>query len=91
MHPNLVPGHNVARLNVSAGLQELRKCGHDSPNTQMVIEYALMRRARGEESQAERGAIDQSFHGMDLTSWRRVLASAMAAAHPEMMKTSEPA
>jgi hypothetical protein len=39
---------------------------------------ALMRWARGEEAAAERGAIDGSFHGIDYTSWRRVLAAARA-------------
>lgn len=88
MRPNLIPGHNVARLNVAAGLQELRKCGYDSPSTEMVIEHALMRWARGEERQAERCAIDQTFHGIDMTCWRRVLASAMAAAHPQLAQES---
>lgn len=44
-----------------------------------VITYALQRWARGEEDQAQRGAIDRSFHGIDLTSWTRVLSAALEA------------
>lgn len=36
-------------------------------------------KARGEEQQAERGAIDQGFHGITFTCWRRVLAAAVAS------------
>lgn len=74
------PGHNVDALNVAAGLRELKAIGYDEPHTVMVIEYALQRWARGEEEQAQRGAIDRSFHGIDLTCWLRVLAAAMAGA-----------
>ena len=76
----LVPGHNVDALDVAAGMRELAACGYNDERTAMVIEYALRRWARGEEAQADRGAIDKSFHGIDLTSWRRVLAAAMAGA-----------
>ena len=75
-----IPGYNVDPLNVSAGLRELKTCGYDEPKTVMVIEYALRRWARGEEAAAQQGAIDQSFHGISLTCWLRVLAAAMAAA-----------
>lgn len=78
----LVPGVNVDRIDVAAGMRELTACGWGdaSPETRMVVEYALTRWARGEEEAAERGAIDRSFHGIDFTSWRRVLAAARAAA-----------
>lgn len=75
-----VPGYNVDRVDVAAGLRELRTCGYDEPKTAMVIEYALRRWARGEEEAAQRGAIDRSFHGIHLTCWLRVLAAAMAYA-----------
>lgn len=75
-----VPGHNVDRIDVAAGLVELKECGYDEPETVMVIEYALLRWARGEEEQAQRGAIDKSFHGINLTCWIRVLAASRAAA-----------
>lgn len=75
-----VPGYNVDRVDVAAGLRELKTCGYDDPETVMVIEYALMRWARGEEKAAQRGAIDRSFHGINLTCWLRVLAAAMAYA-----------
>lgn len=58
-----IPGYNVDRINVAAGLRELKTCGYDEPKTTMVIEYALVRWARGEEKAAQRGAIDRSFHG----------------------------
>lgn len=75
-----VPGYNVDRLDIAAGLRELKACGYTEPHTVMVIEYALMRWARGEEKAAQIGAIDRSFHGINLTCWLRVLAAAMAYA-----------
>lgn len=75
-----IPGYNVDRIDVAAGLAELTKCGYTEPHTVMVIEHALMRHARGEEEAAQLGAIDKSFHGINLTCWFRVLAAAMAAA-----------
>lgn len=81
MRQGLIPGHNVDRIDVAAGLRELIACGYDdSAETQAVIEYALQRWGRGEEEAAQRGAIDQSFHGINLTSWLRVLAAARASA-----------
>lgn len=80
MRTGLVTGHNVDPVDVAAGMRELTACGYDEPETRMVIQYALMRWARGEEEQAERGAIDKSFHGIEMTCWRRVLAAAVAAA-----------
>jgi hypothetical protein len=41
---------------------------------------ALMRWARGEEEAAQCGAIDRSFHGINLTCWLMALAAAMAYA-----------
>lgn len=77
----LVPGVNVDRVNVAAGIRELERCGcNDDWRTREVITYALHRWAKGEEAAAERGAIDQTFHGVSLTVWRRVLAASVAAA-----------
>lgn len=73
------PGHNVDRVDVAAGLRELKACGYDDMHTTMVIEHALMRWARGEEEAAQRGAIDSSFHGINLTCWIRVIAAARAS------------
>lgn len=84
-----VPGWNVDRIDVPAGLRELKECGYDEMHTVAVIEYALQRWARGEEEAAERGAIDKSFHGISLTCWRRVLAAAMAAAEANGGTTKE--
>lgn len=72
------PGVNLDRIDVAAGLRELRACDYDDAHTVMVIEHALMRWARGEEHAAEKGAIDKTFYGVNLTSWRRVLAAARA-------------
>jgi hypothetical protein len=82
MRNELIPGLNVDRLDIAAGMRELAACGYPATETErhMVIQYALQRWARGEEEAAQRGAIDQSFHGIDLTSWLRVLSAAMAAA-----------
>ncbi len=73
-----IPGYNVDHIDCDAGLRELTACGYDEPKTRMVIEYALMRWARGEEKEAQRGAIDRDFHGINLTCWIRVLAAARA-------------
>lgn len=80
MRIGLTPGVNVDRLNIAAGMLELAECGHVEPETQMVVEYALTRWARGEEEAAQRGAIDLSHNGISLTCWLRVLAAAMAGA-----------
>lgn len=78
-----IPGYDVDRIDVSAGMRELRSCGYTDPATAMIIEYALTRWARGEEEEAQRGAIDRSFCGVDLTCWIRVLSAAMASAQAD--------
>lgn len=83
MRTGLVTGHNVDTVDVVAGMRELIACGYEEPETRMVIEYALMRHALGEEEQAERGAIDRDFHGIAFTCWRRVLAAAVASANTQ--------
>lgn len=82
MRTGLIPGYNVDALNIDAGMRELVACGYPETEAQrhMVIRYALQRWSRGEEEAAQRGAIDQSFHGITLTCWLRVLAAAIAAA-----------
>jgi len=77
-----VPGFNVDKLDVDAGMRELVACGYPETEARRhaVVWYALRRWERGEEEAAQRGAIDQSFHGIPLTCWLRVLAAAMAAA-----------
>ncbi len=79
----LTPGHNVDKVDVAAGAAELALCGYNDPNTKTLINYCLLRWARGEEAQADKMAIDRSFYGIDFTSWRRVLAAAIAAASNE--------
>lgn len=73
-----IPGHDLDHVDVRAGLAMLLQTGYNEARTVMVVEHALARWARGEEDAAERGAIDTSFHGIDLTSWRMVLAAARA-------------
>lgn len=83
------PGHNVDPIDVDAGLRLLQKFGYDDPKTVMVIQYALQRWASGEEAAAEKGAIDQKFHGVDYTTWRAVLAAAVASG-TEKLRTDHP-
>lgn len=77
--PHRIPGYNVDKIDIAAGLRELKACGYDDQHTAMVIEYALQRHARGEEAAAQKGAIDKDFYGITLTCWFRVLAAARAA------------
>jgi hypothetical protein len=82
MRTGLISGHNVDRVDVEAGLKELKNCGYNEPETLVVIEYALNRWKRGEEAAAEKGATDKTFHGIDPICWARVIASAISAAQP---------
>lgn len=75
-----IPGYNVDALNISAGMTMLDNLGYTDTETRMVIEYALQRHTRGEEEQAQRSAIDTTFHGIPLTQWYMVLSAAMAGA-----------
>lgn len=34
MSPTLIPGHNVDRVDIAAGLRELAACGYDDPRTE---------------------------------------------------------
>lgn len=73
----LTPGVNVDRVDVEAGLREARAAGYGNSEHQMVVEYALMRWARGEEE----GAVASFLSGgVDLTSAYRIVAAACAAA-----------
>lgn len=72
-----VPGHNVDRVDVEAGMEMAEFFGYGSPQYQMVVEYALMRHARGEEADAERSAMSG---GIDLTSWYAIKAVAILSA-----------
>ncbi len=76
----LVPGYNADRVDVAAGLAMAARSGYGSPEHQMVAQYALMRHARGEEDGAQRSAL---AGGIDLTSWRMILAAGLAGAAGE--------
>ena|SRR5690348_1753238 len=71
------PGVNLDHVDVDAGMAMLAASGYDDPSTVMVINHALLLWRRGEEGQAEKNAIDQSFHGIDYTTWRMVVAAAV--------------
>lgn len=73
----LVPGHNVDKVDIAAGLALAVRFGYDSAEHQMVVTYALQRRARGEEHGAEQSALSG---GVDLTSWYAIKAEAIVAA-----------
>lgn len=83
MRTGLISGHNVDKLDIDAGLHELSICGYSENETKMIVEYALMRWTRGEEDAAERGATDETFHGISLTCWKRVLSAAIASGSQE--------
>lgn len=72
----LVPGLSVDRVDIAAGLAQAAQFGYGDAESQMVIEYALMRWRRGEEAGAERTVLS---HGVDYTSWRGALAAAVAS------------
>jgi hypothetical protein len=74
----LVPGYNVDKVNIAAGLALAARFGYDSAEHQMVVTYALQRQVRGEEAGAERTALSG---GIDLTSWYAIKAEAIVAAN----------
>jgi hypothetical protein len=80
VRPGLVAGWNVDRIDVTAGVKQAAALGYGDAESQMVVEYALMRHARAEEEGAERTALSG---GIDFTSWRICLAAARAAAEAE--------
>lgn len=73
----LVPGVNADKLSVAAGIDAGTELGFESAEDEMVTQYALLRWARGEEAGAEATWLRR--HPRDLTSWRVILATAMAA------------
>lgn len=77
----LIPGLNADRVDVAAGLRKLSDLGwaqEQEPNAHMEVEYNLQRWARGEEADADH-SMSRSLSGVDYTSWRVVLAAAIAA------------
>lgn len=75
----LVPGRNVDRVDVEAGLAKMVELGFDEPNHRMEVDYNLTRWGRGEEDSADR-SMSRSLSGVDYTSWRIILASVIATA-----------
>lgn len=79
VHGNpLVPGYNVDKINIQAGMQEAFNIGYDTETEQMVVEYALMRWARGEEEAAMNNMRLDAKIG--LTSIYRIVAAARTGA-----------
>lgn len=76
----LKPGINLDKIDIKAGVRMLADLGYNSPNETILAEYCLSRLAKGEEDLAEMTAIHM---GIDLTSWRMGLATAMSAAEGE--------
>lgn len=74
----LTPGVNVDKVDIGAGLAKARDLGYGDDLAAMVVQYALQRHARGEEDGAERTWLNE--YPRDLTSWRVILAAAVAAA-----------
>lgn len=70
----MVPGYNVDRINVKNGLQSAVNLGYSDWKSQMEIEYALNRWAKGEEELAQKSMLSA---GIDLTSIYVILAHAM--------------
>lgn len=78
MRPGLVPGVHLDRVDLAAGLHMADRLGYGAATAQMVVEYALMRHRRGEEAGAESTWL--SHFPQDLTSWKAILAQAIAQA-----------
>lgn len=75
-----VPGYNVDRVNVAAGLAQAVLFGYTGPESRMLVEYALMRHAKGEEDGAQKTALGG---GISLTAWYAILAAAITTAEQE--------
>lgn len=78
MNTDLIPGYNVDRIDIDAGVREAHKCGYDDYQAQVVVEYMLARWKRGEEAGAQRTWL--SYYPNDLTSFYRIVAAARAEA-----------
>ena len=80
MRPGLAadgPYPNVDKVNVAAGIDAGTELGFDSATDEMVVQYALLRWARGEEAGAEATFLRYFPH--DLTAWRMIIAAAVAS------------
>lgn len=78
MRTGLVPGVNLDRVDLAAGLHMADRLGYGDATAQVVVEYALMRHRRGEAAGSERTWLSHFPH--DLTSWKAILAQAIAQA-----------
>ncbi len=64
-----IPGHNVDCIDVAAGISELKICGYTETKTVMVIEFALMRWARGELGGERAGRLELRRAPFDRRAW----------------------
>jgi hypothetical protein len=86
----LTPGVNVDPVDIAAGFSMARTLGFmEHANDRMVVEYALQRAARGEESEAFDTWAGQFGKGTR-SGWMAVLASAVAAGTAELERKSPP-
>jgi len=74
----LVPGVNVDKVDVGAGLVKLAELGYHRFQHIWEVDYNLRRWARGEEGEADR-SMSRSLSGVTYEAWRMVLAAAIAA------------
>ena len=75
----LTPGVNVDKINIENGIAAAKKLGWiQNGEDQMVVDYALRRHARGEESGAQQTWMSH-FGKANLTGWFVVLANGMTA------------
>jgi hypothetical protein len=72
----LTPGVNLDHVDVKAGIRFAATLGYTSTMDMMVVNYALMRWARGEEDGAEQTWT--SYFPHEFTQWRMILAHAIA-------------
>jgi hypothetical protein len=71
----LAAGVNADPVDVTAGLAKAADLGYGDKSRALVVSYALYRHAKGEEN----GAVATiRSHGIDFTSWRVILAAAVA-------------
>lgn len=87
MRTGLIPGVNVDRVDIAAGLRQAAKLGYDDATAQMVATYALQRHQRGEEEGAQKTWVHQ--YPRDLTSWYVIVAAAVAAAEASETEDKE--
>jgi hypothetical protein len=80
MRTEMIPGVNVDRLDIDAGMRMACDLAYNDEREQMLIHYGLLRWAKGEEEQADK-LVTEGIGGIKVTflNWRMILAAARAA------------